>query len=91
MDAIGPGTLKIIVATDGAIADAIEHNLRTIAPDVLRLNETSWLAFGEAEPSAIRDALSAKHPDAHLIVAEFEPWSSHGASIDSEWLLRRGH
>jgi hypothetical protein len=26
-----------------------------------------------------------------LLVVEFEKWSAHGAAIDREWLLERGH
>ena len=29
--------------------------------------------------------------DDHVIVAEFEVWSGHGPTLDSSWLLARGH
>ncbi len=83
----GPGTLKLIIADrPEALVDAATRRLRL---DARRLAANAWLAFGEAPPAAIRDALA--DGDRPVFVAEFERWSSYGDGVDTRWLLARGH
>jgi len=87
MEHTGPGTLKLIIADrPEAMVDAVTQRLRLGAQ---RLAANAWLAFGEAPPDAIRDALA--DGGALVFVVEFERWSWSGDCVDTRWLLARGH
>lgn len=88
--ALGPGTLKCVIA--GADCDGVEAALhhRIGADDVLRIQDGTFVIYTDAEPSAIRDWLLPIVGPSALLVVEFERWSGAG-TIDRDWLNRRGH
>jgi len=95
-DAIGAGTLKLIVVTaaDASLAATAESELRARIPaaDLRVLGPGSYVVYGEPSASDVRDWLARALPSASsVLVAEFERWSSFGDAIDVRWLLRRGH
>lgn len=92
-DEIGPGTLKLIVASSPEAAAAAESAVRARVrgADVRRLGD-ALLAYTDARPDELRDAIRDSLPDGEsVLVVEFERWSSAGGAVDTEWLLRRGH
>ena len=90
MTPLHEGTLKLIVLASGDRGD-VARGVRNADADAMALGPNAWAAFTSTEPSALRDAIVAAAADADVIVVEFERWSSHGDSIDRDWLLRRGH
>lgn len=92
-DEIGPGALKLIVASTPAAAAVAESAVRAHArdADIRRLGD-ALLAYTDALPEDLRDAIRDSLPDGEsVLVVEFERWSSAGGAVDTEWLLRRGH
>jgi hypothetical protein len=94
-DPVGSGSLKLVaVDAPKEVLRRVEAALRqrTGAPDVRRVAGAWFFVHSEAEPADIRDSLAPLLGDGDsVIVVEFERWSSHGAAIDTRWLLRRGH
>lgn len=93
IDEIGPGTLKLIVASSPEAAAVAERALRVRVrdADVRRLGD-ALLVYADLSPAEIRDAIRGGLPQGEsVLVAEFERWSSAGAAAETEWLLRRGH
>jgi hypothetical protein len=95
-DVVGPGTLKLVIAAspsrslDPIVARMLEA--RADANDVRRMAEAAYAVHTTAEPEEVRAWIVAGLRDYESVfVVEFERWSSHGAGIDREWLLRRGH
>lgn len=91
MSAIGPGTLKCIIAaaTPAALAALREH---AGANNIREAGEGAVLVYTALEPSELRDLLSLDTAEGEsLLVLEFEKWSGFGTGIDREWLLARGH
>jgi len=102
-DDIGPGRLLLIVVDAGdaglpaprRLEEALGELVR--AADLRRLDVGAgpalvYLAYADAAPGAVRDALAAAlGPGARAFVVEFEGWSALGDVADAAWLLRRGH
>lgn len=89
MDEIGPGSLKVIVASGPSAERALLAHvpLEHVRP----AGDGAWIVFTEAEPATIRDWVIAESgADTTVFVVEFERWSGQG-DIDRDWLLRRGH
>ena len=89
-------TLKLVVAWPGGrhrcclVRDALleivpQEEIRTLGDDASVVHT--------AEPAAaIRDRLRERlSAGDHVFVAEFAVWSGHGPTLDSHWLLARGH
>ncbi len=89
--ALGPGSLKCIVASSGR--EAIEQALRSRidSDNLLHLHDAAFVVYTDAEPATIRDwLLPCVAEGGSLLVVEFERWSG-GGGIDHAWLTRRGH
>jgi hypothetical protein len=72
------------------VGDALEARMGT--EDVRRLGDDAFTVYGTPAPDEIRDCIAALlDPEESVLVFEFEKWSGHGPSLDSEWLMRRGH
>ena len=89
-------SLKCVIAWSDArnLCSLIERELEGIAGagEVLRLNDEAYVVWSNEAASTIRDHLiPTLERGESLFVSEFEAWSSHGAGVDSTWLLRRGH
>jgi hypothetical protein len=90
MDDTGAGSLKLLVARDDSNLDFVleeyfaEDQCRRIATGV-------WVVHTERDCSQLREALGLRMADGLFFVVEFERWSALGSTIDTEWLLRRGH
>jgi hypothetical protein len=92
----GEPSLKCVIAWSerrnlcSLVADAIQTK---VGPqEVRRLGEDALAIYSATEPSEIRDWLSALlAEDESALVLEFERWSSLGAGVDGNWLMRRGH
>jgi hypothetical protein len=93
VDAIGPGSLKCVVAWPDS-GDGLGQTLRDRVrdEDIRRLHDGTFLVYTDADPADIRDWLEpALGEGASAFVVEVERWSSLGPGVDSAWLLRRGH
>jgi hypothetical protein len=94
-DAIGPGTLKLVLLDASAdLLAAAESILRQHIrrADLRSIGDRAFLIYSDADPAAIRDWLAPILPEgASVLVTEFERWSARGDAVDRRWLLRRGH
>ncbi len=89
-------TLKLVVAWSdrrnlcSIVRDAL---LEFVPQDEMRtLGDDASVVHTDQPASAIRDRLrELLSTGDHVIVAEFEVWSGHGPTLDSHWLLARGH
>ena len=89
LDDVGPGSLKLIVATNDEDLEFVlgewfnNDQRRRLSPGV-------WMTFGHYDVATLRDNIRERMDDGIVFVAEFEHWAGYG-DIDQEWLLRRGH
>ena len=88
-------SLKCVVAV--ASARALEE-IAALADRSIDISDRqmvgrdAMVVYSSATAAEIRDALMPLlDAGASLVVVEFERWSSYGAHVDTEWLLRRGH
>jgi hypothetical protein len=89
-------TLKLVVAWSdrrnlcSLVRDAIGEFLPE--GEQLPLGEDATVIYTAETPAEIRDRLRKRLMDCdHLLVTEFEVWSSQGDGADARWLLRRQH
>ena len=62
------------------------------ADEVRKLGDETYVVHTALTAAELRDGLRESLTEADaLFTADFEVWSSFGASIDATWLLRRGH
>ena len=92
----GEPTLKCVIAWSerrslcSLVADKLEAMMG--ANDIRRLGDDAFAVYGTLAPAEIRDFVARiLDPDESVVVFEFEKWSGHGPTVDSEWLMRRGH
>jgi hypothetical protein len=95
-DVVREGSLKLVVAwsRQRSLDSVVETFLSKYAGvnDLQRLTQGCFVIHTAAEPSELRDELSAILIETEsVIVVQFERWSSAGSDIDTRWLLRRGH
>ena len=89
-------TLKLVVAWSDSrnLCSLVRDALLEIVPqDEMRtLGDDASVVHTAETASAIRDRLRERlAAGEHVFVAEFEVWSGHGPTLDSPWLLARGH
>jgi len=92
----GEPSLKCVIAWSESrnlcslVGEALEANLG--AGDVRRLGDDAFVVYGPPEPDEVRDWVAGVlDPEESVVVFEFEKWSGRGPTVDSEWLMRRGH
>ncbi len=88
-------TLKCVIARSDRrnLCTLVEQALASRVPsdDILKLGDDSFAVYAPDEPPAIRDWMAeVLTEDETAIVIEFERWSSLG-SLDTAWLMQRGH
>ena len=88
-------TLKCVIAWSDRrnLCSLVEQALASRVPsdDILKLGDDSFALYAPYEPPEIRDWMAEVLTEGETaIVIEFERWSSLG-SLDSAWLMRRGH
>jgi hypothetical protein len=89
-------SLKLVVAWSDRrnLCTTVREVLREFVGEgeVLPLGDDETVVFTGESTAAIRDRLSPTLGEGdHLLVAEFEVWSSLGPGVDTRWLLARGH
>jgi hypothetical protein len=95
MIASGP-TLKCVMAWSDRrnLCTIVEDAMRARIPSdsLLRVNDDTLIVDAPNGPAEIRNWVrSALEDSESVLVVEFERWSGYGASVDSDWLMRRGH
>lgn len=92
----GEPTLKCVIAWSNTrnlctlVTDQLEAMMD--ANDISRLGDDAFAVYGTPAPDEIRDWVAGVlDPEESVVVFEFERWSGHGPTVDSEWLMRRGH
>lgn len=89
-------TLKVVITWSD------RRNLCTMIGDVLealagaeevrKLSDDTYLVHIARTTAELRDGLREMLADGEgVFVADFEVWSGHGDTLDSRWLLARGH
>ena len=89
-------TLKIVVAWSDSrnLCSLVRDALLEIVPqeEMRALGDDASVVHTAETASAIRDRLRERlSAGDHVFVAEFAVWSGHGPTLDSHWLLARGH
>ncbi len=89
-------TLKLVVAWSDSrnLCSLVRDALLEIVPqeEMRALGDDASVVHTDQPAAAIRDRLrGVLSAGDHVIVAEFEVWSGHGPTLDSRWLLARGH
>ncbi|HUF53958.1 MAG TPA: hypothetical protein VMR52_09335 [Dehalococcoidia bacterium] len=89
-------TLKLVVAWSERrnLCTLVREILATAEPeaDLLPLGDDVTVMYTALSTGEVRDHLrDVLQSGDHVIVTEFEVWSSYGADVDSRWLLARGH
>jgi len=92
----GEPSLKCVIAWSerrnlcSLVRDKLEAEMG--GEDVSGLGDDAFAVYGTLAPDEIRDCVAGiLDPDESVVVFEFEKWSGHGPTVDSEWLMRRGH
>lgn len=89
-------TLKLVVAWSDSrnLCSLVRDALLEIVPqeEMRTLGDDASVVHTSQTASAIRDRLRERLTAGdHIFVADFETWSGHGTTLDSPWLLARGH
>ena len=89
-------TLKLVVAWSDSrnLCSLVRDALLEIVPqeEMRTLGDDASVVHTCQPASAIRDRLRGRlSAGDHVLVTEFEVWSGHGSTLDSHWLLARGH
>ncbi|MCI0783522.1 MAG: hypothetical protein J4N77_04275 [Chloroflexi bacterium] len=89
-------TLKLVVAWSDSrnLCSLVRDALLEIVPqeEIRTLGDDASVVHTAEPAAAIRDRLRERlSAGDHVFVAEFEVWSGHGPTLDSHWLLARGH
>jgi hypothetical protein len=92
----GEPSLKCVIAWSErrSLCTLVADKLKAMmgANDIRRLGDDAFAVYGTLAPDEIRDSVAAfLDADESVVVFEFEKWSGHGPTVDSEWLMRRGH
>lgn len=89
-------TLKCVIAWSDRrhLCDIVGEVLGKVVPaqEVRRLGDEVYIVNTSEEPATLRDLVRSTLTDHEgVLVIDFERWSGYGQTLESEWLLRRGH
>lgn len=89
-------TLKLVVAWSERrnLCSLVRDVLSDVVPEgeQMPLGDDATVVYTAESTAELRDRLRDRlETGDHVLVTEFEVWSSYGDAVDAHWLLARGH